>query len=80
MLVVSARVSDRRRAVLRAASVAGLLESARPVLKEDRLVRTLGEELVAKRSVLEAFRAAQTEARKIGRDPLGWASLTLFVN
>jgi hypothetical protein len=78
--VVAATVSDRQRSDLLAASVGVVLEATRPALERDRFIQKLREGLEKNGSVLDSFKSAQSAARKVGRDPLGWASLTLFLD
>jgi tetratricopeptide (TPR) repeat protein len=80
LLLVSANISDRRRAGLPPDPTALLLAAMRPTLEEDRFVRRLRDELAAEAPVLESLRSAQREARKVARDPLGWAAFTLFLD
>ncbi len=79
LLLLSARVAERQRVGLRELAGGARLVSSRPVLAEDRFVRRFTQELQSGNSILSSFEQAQRRARQVRRDPLGWASLTLFV-
>jgi len=80
LLLVSANISDRRRAGLLSDSEALLLAALRPPLDDDRFLRRVRADLAAEGPVLESFRSARREARRVARDPLGWAAFILFLD
>jgi hypothetical protein len=80
LLLVSANISDRRRAGLLSDSEALLLAALRLPLDDDRFLRRIRDDLAAEGPVLESFRSGRREARRVARDPLGWAAFILFLD
>ena len=80
LLVLPPQLSAAHRRAQLAMTNGPSLTSLRPAKPDDRYIRVLAAELAKGGALLESIKTAQGAARRTRRDPLGWASLVLWLD